>query len=42
MRLKYVPTFESFLNEAKVELANIDSGSADDKWKIEQVNDQLK
>ena len=42
MRLKYVPTFESFLNEAKVELGNIDSGSADDKWKIEQVNDQLK
>ena len=42
MRLKYVPTFESFLNEAKVELGNIDSGSMDDKWKMEQVNDILK
>ena len=42
MRLKYVPTFESFLNEAKVELGSIDSGSMDDKWKMEQVNDILK
>lgn len=42
MKLKYVPTFESFLNEAKVELGNIDSSSMDDKWKIEQVNDILK
>ena len=42
MRLKYVPTFEAFLNEAKVELGNVDSRSMDDKWKIEQVNDQLK
>ena len=40
--MKYVPTFESFLNEAKVELGNVDSGSMKDKWKIEQVNDQLK
>ena len=40
--LKYVPTFESFTNEAKVELGHIDSGSMEDKWKIEQINDQLK
>ena len=40
--MKYVPTFEAFLNEAKVELGNIDSGSMDDKWKMEQVNDILK
>ena len=39
---KYVPTFESFTNEAKVELGHIDSGSMEDKWKIEQINDQLK
>ena len=39
---KYVPTFESFLNEAKVELGSIDSRSMDDKWKMEQVNDILK
>ena len=42
MRLKYVPTFESFLNEAKVELGNIDSSSPEDKWKIEQINDILQ
>ena len=40
--MKYVPTFEAFLNEAKVELGNIDSRSAEDRWKIEQINDQLK
>ena len=28
---KYVPTFESFTNEAKVELGHIDSGDAKDK-----------
>lgn len=39
---KYVPTFEAFLNEAKVELGSIDSRSMEDKWKMEQVNDILK
>ena len=39
---KYVPTFESFLNEAKVEIGNLDPRNTEDKWKLEQVNNILK
>ena len=40
---KYVPTFESFLlNEAKVEIGNLDPRNTEDKWKLDQINDILK
>ena len=42
MRLKYVPTFESFLKEAKVEFGNLDPRNTEDKWKLEELNDMLR
>ena len=39
---KYVPTFESFLNEAKIEFGNLDPRNTGDKWKLEELNDMLR
>ena len=39
---KYVPTFESFLNEAKIEFGNLDPRKTEDKWKLEELNDMLR